>query len=279
MECRICKNGRDATPIDKRIGLYSCGTCGHVFKDIPKEEQEQYAEDYFSEQHKNWFKHPNYGLFRLLKRKIAALGCNTRMRVLDIGCGKGDFLKYLRDSGLDAELYGIDLSPNRIEGVKFIRGDIVKEKFDMKFNVISCLAAIEHIDSPELVIEKAKSILDDVGILLLMTDNCSGMIYKVSSFLKRIRINLPYDTLYSRHNIHFFSNGSLRMLIESMGFEVVYHRNHNYPLKAVDIPSRSMVMMCFYKLGVAAVFGVTSAFRSGMLQTVICKRRRMANAF
>ena len=38
--------------------------------------------------------------------------------VLDIGCGDGQFLRYLKDRGITQEVYGLDVSPVAIAALK-----------------------------------------------------------------------------------------------------------------------------------------------------------------
>ncbi len=77
--------------------------------------------------------------------KIVSLLPLNGMRVLDFGCGKGDFYEYLIKHGIDCEYTGIDINPVLIEfaskkfkNARFIACDIedgIKGDFDY---VIAC---------------------------------------------------------------------------------------------------------------------------------------------
>lgn len=76
-------------------------------------------------------------------------------KVLDVGCGTGNLVKYLRRLGVDA--YGIDVSEKAIEladsEVKpFLRvGDITKLPFeDESFDVVTTFDVLEHINVKKL---------------------------------------------------------------------------------------------------------------------------------
>ena len=53
---------------------------------------EEYTPEYYEETHRNWFANPNFALFRWIEHQLPA----EIRSVLDVGCGRGDFLKFLR---------------------------------------------------------------------------------------------------------------------------------------------------------------------------------------
>lgn len=64
-------------------------------------------------------------------------------KILDFGCGKGDFYKYLKDIGVKVEYSGIDINEKLIllarekhPGVDFRVLDIEKDELDEKFDYI-----------------------------------------------------------------------------------------------------------------------------------------------
>src|SRR3990167_7812106 len=96
--CSVCLDSKNVACVDKRLNLYRCSLCHHGFTVKPKEQYEIYEESYYSEKHPNWFKNPNTGHFRRLHRIIRRFFPEKKARILDIGCGNGDFLKYLAEN-------------------------------------------------------------------------------------------------------------------------------------------------------------------------------------
>jgi SAM-dependent methyltransferase len=73
--------------------------------------------------------------------KIA--GDFSNRRVLDFGCGKGDFYGFIKERGISARYCGVDVNENLIEfakrkypGTEFIALDIDETPFDRQFDLI-----------------------------------------------------------------------------------------------------------------------------------------------
>lgn len=64
-------------------------------------------------------------------------------RILDFGCGKGDFYGFIKERGISARYCGVDINENLIEfakrkypGIEFIAMDIDETGFDRQFDLI-----------------------------------------------------------------------------------------------------------------------------------------------
>ena len=94
------------------------------------------------------------------------------MKLLEPGCGRGEFLNNFKDLGLD--VFGVDISP---EAVAFENGldvklcDVENEKLPFNnntFDVIYSKSFIEHLYYPEKYLEEAYRVLKSNGILLTL---------------------------------------------------------------------------------------------------------------
>lgn len=271
IQCTVCEKSEAVVLEDTALRLNRCGVCRHAFKSIPKEQQEKYDEDYFKEAHKNWFDNPDYPLFEFIHDSVIKIKGRGPIKVLDVGCGKGDFLKYLKTRNPELGLYGIDLVNNDHPGIMFFKGDILENDPGIKFDVICNLAVIEHVDSPHLFIKKIKGLLAPGGIVFTVTDNDDGMVYSAARALKRVGIAAPYDRLYTTHHMQCFSNKSLKLLLEMNGLSTVMHRRHNHPVAAVDYPKSGIFAMAIYKTAIRLVFMASSLCDSGILQINVSK--------
>jgi methionine biosynthesis protein MetW len=79
--------------------------------------------------------------------------------VLDIGCGSGEFLRYLKESRPLCEVEGIDTSAEACRltasrGIECSVHDIASCDLDRAFDYITCLEVIEHIPDAEAVLHR-----------------------------------------------------------------------------------------------------------------------------
>src|SRR5689334_8370266 len=104
--CPICRSSSISDlPSHPDVVLRRCRACTHVFTDLSAMRSfENYEEDYFDDEHSRWFDHPNTALFDRIGRLIP-----RQASVLDVGCGRGDFLRHLARTRPDLQLTGIDL--------------------------------------------------------------------------------------------------------------------------------------------------------------------------
>jgi SAM-dependent methyltransferase len=224
------------------------------------------------ETHKNWFDNQDYELFSFIYTKSLKLLRDKQIQLLDVGCGKGDFLKYIRAKNPAARLFGIDLISNQYPGIHFIKGNFLEKKIKIKFNIISSFAVIEHVDNPHLFVRKLKDLLEPEGFLFIMTINSNSLMYSISRLLNKAGIHTAYDRLYSLHHIQHYTNKSLKTLMERDGLDVLLQKNHNRPMKAVDVPGNNFLIEKIYKFLVWTIFLLSNLFRCGMDQTIVCKK-------
>ena len=134
---------------------------------------------------------------------------------------------------------------------------------------------IEHIDNPQLFVGKLNNLLKSGGLLFIMTINSNSLIYRIARVLKKVGMRVAYDRLYSIHHLQHFTNQSLKTLLEMNNFEVLVHKNHNYPLKAVDVPESNFLIQKMYKFFVLLSFLASAPFGMGIHQTIVCRKADM----
>ena len=96
LSCPVCSCTGEHYRKLKELTLCYCKHCTHRFTDVDSiNNKEQYSEEYYEQKHSNWFNHPNLSLFDYVYSQIKSLD-HKNLSVLDVGCGNGDFLRYLQ---------------------------------------------------------------------------------------------------------------------------------------------------------------------------------------
>lgn len=138
--------------------------------------------------------------------------------VLDIGCGKGGFLKLAKDNGI-LEL-GIDFNESNIEaarrrGLNCHQKDLRQFTESEKFASVTSFHVIEHLDEPFEFLKAIRSVLQPDGAVYL-------------SFPCQRRDIVPFmrDIAdYPPHHMNRISDAGLRCLAERSGFVIAEQRN------------------------------------------------------
>ncbi len=270
MKCPVCNCNKTIKLLTfDDIRVKKCMNCSHEFSEHQDNINfEIYNEQYYTDEHENWFKHPNLTLFQKIKDYIQEFK-STESSVVDIGCGKGDFLFYLKNNNF-SNLIGIDLSKNNDDDIiKFKQANIFDFEIKSKYDVVINFAVIEHLNNLNKFVEVMETFVQNNGLLIVMTLDSDSFLYKASKLLYRIGIHFPIKRFYSEHHVNHFNKKSLKSLLNKKGFEVLEHFNTNFPVKAIDISEGpfKQVILFFVKV----IFFFTQK-RYGMLQTIILKK-------
>jgi 2-polyprenyl-3-methyl-5-hydroxy-6-metoxy-1,4-benzoquinol methylase len=270
--CPICAAPSAVEHQLEDFTLCRCSRCDHCFTDLNSIDcAEQYQAEYFEEEHRNWFLHPDLVLYEKLTRII--LGRKPKAAILDVGCGNGNLLRYLRSRGIDFSLTGIDMAPNeRAAGIEYLRGGFFEQKFDRQFDVLVSLAVIEHIPNVALFAERLSEVCAPGGLVITMTVDERSLIYGAARALHRAGYSVPLKRLYSKHHLNHFTHHSLKRLLEGQKLRTVQVLRHNTPMSAVDTPKTSRLANVILKAGLWAAFQAGMLTRRTMLQTIISEK-------
>jgi len=137
-------------------------------------------------------------------------------KVLDVGCGTGEFLAATQEKG--AEPWGVDFDESAIRAAQKHFGlqhvyampleEFLKKEGIPEFDIITCFEVIEHVDDPRALLKLLHSKLQPQELLFLSTPSRDRVLPDLNSW------DFPPNHL-SRWNAE-----SLQNILELEGFEV-----------------------------------------------------------
>jgi 2-polyprenyl-3-methyl-5-hydroxy-6-metoxy-1,4-benzoquinol methylase len=138
-------------------------------------------------------------------------------KLLDVGCGSGEFLARMSRLGWDAHGVEPDLNSadvaERLPGITVHRCTLEDAGFpNDHFNAITLNHVIEHLESPERTLREITRVLKPGGMVIITTPNIAGPCHR------RFRNNW-YHLDLPRHLI-MFSMQSLKSLTTACGLSV-----------------------------------------------------------
>jgi len=162
-------------------------------------------------------------IFDVLKRNIPNL---AKARMLEIGCGNGNVLAYLKQNGINIEggdifLQALRFCQRRVGSEGLYQIDILALPFHNDFDIIGIFDVLEHIDNDEKALVEINQALKPRGSLILTVP--------AHKFL------WSYFDVHSCHRRRY-NKGELATKLEESGFiikKISFYMFFLFPLLAV----------------------------------------------
>lgn len=156
-----------------------------------------------------------------VRRRAAAAGdppATARGRLLDIGCGSGDFAVEMLGRGWETSVTEIDthvLEELRARGVDARHAsEAARDGFAKPFDVITCWHVLEHVEHPLALVRWARAQLQPDGVFQVSVPNAAS--WQARLFGRDwLHLDVP------RHCYHF-TPSTLRRILRGGGFEVAH---------------------------------------------------------
>ena len=219
----------------------SCLSCGLVYvnRRLNSRGLKKYYENYYSQEHSAV---PEAGIRdAMYKLEFDFINQHIKKgRVLDVGCGGGDFLEYFKN---DFECWGIEIDG---EGVKNARrrisknilfGTLTETTIEKEFDLIIFRGTIEHIPNAKETLIKAMGLLNpskESMIYITSTPNIECISAKI--FKTNWTQHLPEEHIYHFGKKHFdnlFEEYGLTCLQEKYFYEETPYANVEEDIKLV----------------------------------------------
>jgi|SRR5215831_21380312 len=146
---------------------------------------------------------------------------------LDIGCARGFFLRRLSATTGRTHLMGVDTSPGmtawgrREFGLDLRAGAIEHTDLPVDhFSSVTMFDVLEHVAFPRQVLERIIRSLAPGGWMVIEVPSETTsfrLATRVAYRASKGRVRRPVEALYHRFHLSYFTAGSLRKLIESLG--------------------------------------------------------------
>lgn len=256
MNCKLCHS--DLTSIIRIIksphiksdyNLYQCSHCKSRFFD-----HQQYEIDFrdfyrnISQEHEatinpafkekqSWIDLKNI-LIKLLGKKPES--------ILDVGCRTGDFLLHFED---DIHREGIELADEfadiaKQRGLTIYNDFLENITFDKKYDIVSCLAILEHLIEPVKFLNMVNELVDDNGILVILVPGYECLKEKILLLL-----NVKWHMYSPPEHLNFYSRDYLDDIMLSKGFSLIRREFTSggliNPIKSIKI-IRKLIAKLFY---------------------------------
>jgi SAM-dependent methyltransferase len=196
--------------------------------------RELYNIRYFSSEstvadHKNMSE--KYNILRIAAR----FGPIKGKKLLDIGCGTGEYLKAASDLGMDVT--GIDVDETLAAhirskyGYSVVVGLFEDDSFPAgTFDVIVLSHVIEHLQEPAKLLRSIRKALKPGGLFIMCTPNADSLMEDIHNLVGKLKDSsktnylCPFEVPY---HILGFNLKSSRVILDRTGFSPIYLKLHS----------------------------------------------------
>jgi 2-polyprenyl-3-methyl-5-hydroxy-6-metoxy-1,4-benzoquinol methylase len=226
MECIVCSNPikeenfieeyfSDITKI--KYKLYICNKCGVGFFEPRKLDPILYEEEAFDA----------YALFHLGLRSLYSNhkmffkyfpAISGNLRLLDVGCAEGIFIKEVNKKFPNIEVYGIDFDKKSIQvakekfGLKNVYPFSLEEFYDyavnrnLKFDIITFFEVLEHQTDPNKFLDICRKLLNTNGYIAGSVPNSKSIFKGLGGYPPHHFLWFNKDSLYNVLKINGFKD-------------------------------------------------------------------------
>jgi len=196
----------------KDITLTFCNNCGFIFNSTFDTTLDYYTQGYEDQQGFS----PTFVKFLTgVTQKFIDRYSIKHKKVIEIGCGKGDFISLISELGHNS---GIGIDPAWVPGrtkenpnVRFIKEFYSEKHGELEADCISCRHTLEHIHDTYGFMEIIrKSVKENENVVLF---------FEVPSIVRILKIQAFWDIFYE--HCTYLSPGSMARLFRATGFEIL----------------------------------------------------------
>ena len=206
-------------------GLLSCAECGHSWADTGLSDDDLrllYARGYYEGEEYADYALEAPALTRNFRPRFHELAARHPKGALlyEIGCAYGFFLHtaspHFRVAGCDISAHAVAQARERF-GVDATAGDYLGIPMSDPPAAICLWDTVEHLARPDLYLEKVHADLAPGGSLCLSTGDRGALVPRL--------MGRHWRLIHPPTHLHYFTAGSMRRLLERIGFTQIQIRH------------------------------------------------------
>lgn len=145
-------------------------------------------------------------------------------KVLEVGCGNGILLDYLKKNKFAEEVWGVDLNANNQYGLEnFFQGkieDVLNNIPKNYFDTIICNDVLEHLADPSLVLKILITKLNNSGRIVASIPNIRHVSSLIGLIIRK-DFKYTHGGIMDFTHLRFFTKKSINRLFVEHGLSVV----------------------------------------------------------
>ena len=217
--CPACGAGQSTRVFEKNgLPIVKCRGCSSLFVN-PRPSEDTLVEVYrrypqlANGREGQMTDDPEDGLWEAKYRLRRLLEFRASGRLLDLGCGRGDFLA---EAARSFDVIGVDVVPRirpSYATISAFEGRLEDARFnDASFDVVVAIEVLEHLFDPQRTLGEIHRILKPDGLLMVQTGDADSL---------RSRLSLERWT-YVQPPVHlnYFTRRGLRGFLSNGGFRI-----------------------------------------------------------
>lgn len=226
-KCNLCsaRKGNIFLSWKENYKLIQCKTCSAVSANLHHKDESKfiksvynnknYTKKAFLDIYKNYnYRKKNFGLERF-NYCIKRLNLSRKSKVLDLGCGMGYFVAFLKSKKINVK--GLEPSKNIAEFCKKelklnVSSSKLKDEVNNSYNLITLFDVLEHLKNPINYLKLIREKLKPGGYCVMYTPNIHSFAYALMG--SKQNTMLPFE------HLSFFDNKSINHLAKKSKFKV-----------------------------------------------------------
>lgn len=203
------------------------------------------SDDFYEKQYdsKEWIEYRQNDAKMIIGKTNPYLKLNKNSKVLDVGCGSGDFGGVIIEK-YKSQVHGVDLNEMGIKKAQKLGVDAVIADLEVKwpwkkntFDAIFAVEILEHLVETDFFLTEIKRVLKSDGYLILTTPNLAAWFNRIllpfgyQPFLTEVStvdktIGLEFTRKLTPHrepvgHLRVFTYRALKGMLDFHGFDIV----------------------------------------------------------